>query len=121
LLRIEPAIDKIVNRYYHQVVGPFWSPERKLVENFAELPLPFHEIEPSKIKMTTEWDLDHLIGYLRTWSSTQRFIEVRGSDPLKQITDELRKVWRDPHKTRKVTWPPNLRIGGKTMQQPTAE
>jgi SAM-dependent methyltransferase len=38
LLRIEPAIDEIVNRYYHEVVGPFWPPERKLVEQFAVLP-----------------------------------------------------------------------------------
>jgi ubiquinone/menaquinone biosynthesis C-methylase UbiE len=40
LLHIEPAIDEIVNRYYYEVVGPFWPPERKLVENFDHLPLP---------------------------------------------------------------------------------
>jgi SAM-dependent methyltransferase len=117
LLRIEAAIDEIVNRYYHEVVGPFWPSERKLVENFAKLPLPFHEIEPPKIEMTTQWDLDHLIGCLRTWSSTQRFIEARGSDPLEQITDELRSVWGDPHETRKVTWPLILRIGVKATPE----
>jgi SAM-dependent methyltransferase len=53
LLRIEPAIDEIVNRYYHEVVGPFWPLERKLVENFADLSFPFHEIEPPKIQMIT--------------------------------------------------------------------
>jgi SAM-dependent methyltransferase len=117
LLRIEPAIDEIVNLYYHEVVGPFWPPERKLVENFADLPFPFHEIEPPKIEMTTQWNLDHLIGCLGTWSSTQRFIEARGSDPLEQITDELRSVWGDPHETRKVTWPLILRIGVKTTPE----
>jgi SAM-dependent methyltransferase len=121
LLRIEPAIDEIVNRYYHEGVGPFWPPERKLVEHFADLPFPFHGIEPPKIEMTTQWDLDHLIGCLGTWSSTERFIEVRGSDPLEQITDELRSVWGDPHETRKVSWPLILRIGAKTMPQPMAE
>lgn len=34
LLHVEPAIDEVVNRYYYQVVGPFWPPERKLVEQF---------------------------------------------------------------------------------------
>jgi SAM-dependent methyltransferase len=121
LLQIEPAIDEVVNRYYHEVVGPFWPPERKLVENFADLPFPFHEIEPPKIEMTTQWALDHLIGCLGTWSSTQRFIEARGSDPLEQITDDLRRVWGDPHETRKVTWPLILRIGVKAMPQTTAE
>src|SRR4029453_1263385 len=30
LLHVEPAIDEVVNRYYYEVVGPFWPPERKL-------------------------------------------------------------------------------------------
>src|SRR4029450_3026724 len=104
LLHINPAIDEVVNRYYYEVVGPFWPPERKLVEQFADLPFPFHRIDPPKFEMTAHWNLDHLLGYLRTWSSTQRFIEARGSGPLEQITDELRSVWGDPHETRKVTW-----------------
>jgi SAM-dependent methyltransferase len=82
LLRIQPAIDEIVNRYYYEVVGPFWPPERNLVENFADLPFPFHEIEPPKIEMTTHWDLDHLIGCLGTWSSTQRLMAAAGAAPL---------------------------------------
>jgi len=43
LLNVEPGIDLVVNRYYHEVVGPFWPPARKLVEQFGDLPFPFHE------------------------------------------------------------------------------
>jgi len=111
LLRIQPAIDEIVNRYYHELVGPFWPPERKLVENFAELPFPFHEIEPPKIEMTTHWNLDRLIGCLGTWSSTQRFMASTGADPLEQITDELCGAWGNPQRVRSVTWPLTLRVG----------
>jgi SAM-dependent methyltransferase len=114
LLQIDPAIDEIVNRYYHEVVGPFWPPERKLVENFADLPFPFHEIEPRKFEMTAQWDLEHLIGYLRSWSSTQRFISARGSDPLQEINDDLRSAWGDPEQTRKVMWSLILRVGVKS-------
>jgi SAM-dependent methyltransferase len=113
LLHIEPAIDEVVNRYYNEVVGPFWPPERELVEQFAGLPFPFHEIDPPKFQMTTQWNLDHLLGYLRTWSSTQRFIVAKGSDPLEQIADELRRTWGDSQQTRKVIWPLILRIGTK--------
>src|SRR5437867_5106718 len=39
---ITPEIDPLVNhRYYDKVVGPFWPPERTLVEKFEELPLAF--------------------------------------------------------------------------------
>jgi SAM-dependent methyltransferase len=111
LLRVQPAIDEIVNRYYHKVVGPFWPPERKLVENFGDLPFPFHEIEPPKIEMITHWDFDHLIGCLGTWSSTQRFMAATGANPLEQIIDDLRRAWGNPQQVRSVIWPLTLRIG----------
>jgi SAM-dependent methyltransferase len=114
LLHIEPAIDEVVNQYYYEVVGPFWPPERQLVEQFADLPVPFHKIDPPKFEMTAQWNLDHLVGYLGTWSSTQRFIAAKGSDPLEQVTDELRNAWGDPQQTRKVIWPLTLRVGVNT-------
>jgi SAM-dependent methyltransferase len=119
LLHVEATIDGVVNRYYYEVVGAFWPPERKLVEQFADLPFPFHNVDAPKFEMTAQWNLDHLIGYLRTWSSTQRFIAAKGSDPLEQITDELRAVWGDSQQTRNVIWPLVLRIGIKTSgEQP---
>ena len=111
LLHIEPAIDEVVNRYYGEVVGSFWPPERRLIEQFADLPFPFQEIDTPKFEMTALWDLDHLVGYLRTWSSTQRFIAAMGSDPLKEISDELGSAWRTPEQIRNVSWPLTLRIG----------
>src|SRR6266550_5253252 len=121
LLQIEPAIDEVVNRYYYEVVGPFWPPERELVEHFADLPFPFHKIDPPKFEMTAYWNLDHLLGYLRTWSSTQRFIATKDADPLEQISDELRVAWGTPEQTRKVVWPVVLRVGLKGMPKPPME
>ena len=113
LLRIEPAIDEIVNRYYDEVVGPFWPPERKLVENFADLPFPFSEIQTPPFEMIALWNMEHLMGYLRSWSSTQRFIAARGSDPLQEINDDVRNAWDNPQQKRKVIWPLTLRAGVK--------
>jgi len=113
LLHIEKAIDEVVNWYYHQVVGPFWPPERKLVEKFANLPFAFGEIDAPSFEMTAHWNLDHLLGYLRTWSSTQRFIAARGSDPLEQIVDDLCSAWGKPGQKRSVVWPLIIRIGRK--------
>jgi SAM-dependent methyltransferase len=113
LLRIEPTIEEVIKRYYYEVVGPFWPLERKLVEQFANLPFPFQTFDSPKFDITASWDLDHLIGYLRTWSSTQRFMAAQGSDPLKQIAGDLRIAWGDPRQMRKVVWPLTLRIGVK--------
>jgi SAM-dependent methyltransferase len=118
LLHIDSAIDEVVNRYYYEVVGAFWPPERKLVEQFADLPFPFPEIDAPKFEMTAHWNLDHLLGYFRTWSSTQRFIAARGDDPLDRIIDDLRIVWGPPKQMRKVTWPLTLRIGVNEISEP---
>jgi len=113
LLHIEKPIDEVVNRYYYEVVGPFWPPERRLVEQFADLPFPSQEIDPPKFEMTADWNLDHLLGYLGTWSSTQRFIAAKGSDPLEQIFDALSRSWGEPGQTRTISWPIVIRIGRK--------
>src|SRR5207244_10720646 len=120
LLHIEAAIDEIVNRYYYEVVGPFWPQERQLIEQFADLPFPFYEIDPPKFEMTAQWNLDHLVGYLRTWSSTQRFMAAKGSDPLKSIMGELRAAWGTPKQIRNVIWPLTLRIGRKRRNRSPA-
>src|SRR5436305_157555 len=121
LLHVEPAIDEIVNRYYYEVVGPFWPPERKLVEQFSDLPFPFQEIDPPEFEMTAQWNLDHLLGYLQTWSSTQRFIAANKRDPLEAIADDLRAAWGDPGQMRKVVWPLILRVGINAMPKPPKE
>jgi SAM-dependent methyltransferase len=117
LLHIEPTVDEVVNRYYYEVVGPFWPPERKLIEQFANLPFPFHKIDPPKFEMTAQWSLEHLLGYLRTWSSTQRFIAANQSDPLDEIASELYAAWGDAKQTRRVVWPLTLRVGIRTMPE----
>ncbi len=111
LLEIAPAIDAIINHYYSDVVGAYWPPERALVEKFAELPFPFPELAAPPFAMSSEWNLDHLIGYLHTWSATQRFIAANKQDPVETIEHELRAAWGDTLQFRHVLWPLTLRVG----------
>lgn len=60
---VTPEIDKLVNHRYHdEIVGPFWPPERALIQKFEQLPFPFPEIEAPRFEMAAEWNLDQLIG-----------------------------------------------------------
>lgn len=111
---ITPPIDQLVNRrYYKDIVGPFWPAEKPLIENFEQIPLPFTEVETPPFKINLEWTLDRLLGYLGSWSATQRFIAANKRDPLDQIANELRAAWEDPQQTRTVVWPLTLRVGIK--------
>jgi len=112
LLHITPRIDRIINQdYYQRIIGPFWPPERKLVEHFKELPFPFSKVESPKFELAVQWNLEHLTGYLRSWSATQRFIAANHHDPLAEVADDLRGAWGDPAHLRQVFWPLTLRIG----------
>lgn len=109
LATVSPEIDAIVTHYYSEVVGPYWPEERALVEKFEELAFAFNEITAPAFEMTAEWSIEHLLGYLRTWSATQRFLAAEKRDPLEGVEQELRSAWGD--ETRRVVWPLTLRVG----------
>ena len=72
----------------------------------------FDELTTPGFQMVHSWDLEHLLGYLGSWSSTQRYRKQTGEDPLPLIAEGLEAAWGDPDKTRDVIWPLHLRVGG---------
>jgi SAM-dependent methyltransferase len=112
LLQIAPKIDDAINRFYHEIVGPYWPPERKLIERgYAHLPFPFAKLRPPQFRMKARWSLDQLLGYLGTWSATQRFIAENQTDPVALIALDFRDVWGESQQVRLVTWPLTIRVG----------
>jgi len=106
--------DAVVQEFYTNIVGPYWPPERRLVEEgYRGLALPFAEVEPPSFNMEEQWDLAHLLGYLRSWSATGRYVADRGIDPVVALESRLQPVWGDVRQTRKITWPIALRVGRK--------
>jgi ubiquinone/menaquinone biosynthesis C-methylase UbiE len=109
LATVSPAIDAIVNHYYSDVVGPYWPAERVLVEKFEELPFAFEQMAAPPFEMAADWEAEQLLGYLRTWSATQRFMTAERHDPLEKIEGELREAWGED--THRVVWPLTVRVG----------
>jgi hypothetical protein len=96
------------------VVGPYWPAERRHVEaGYRTLPFPYAELETPAFEMEERWSLPQLLGYLGTWSATQRFREVQGCDPVVQLAGGLAVSWGDPASVRLVRWPLSLRVGRK--------
>lgn len=113
LLRIAPAIDALVDRFYYETVGPYWPPERALLEaEYRTIEFPFEEIATPQFAMEAEWSCGQLLGYLRTWSATQKFIEVHNNDPVVPLAASLEEAW-GKNGARLVTWPLSLRVGRK--------
>ena len=55
--------------------------------------------------------LSQLVGYLESWSATQKFIAQNGSNPVDVIAAELKTAWGDPDVTRPAKWPLWIRVG----------
>jgi SAM-dependent methyltransferase len=108
---INPEIDMILSKFYRETTGPFWPPERELVEtNFESIPFPFPELPSPQFEMRQHWNLAQLTGYLRTWSATKKFIAVCGFDPVDSLVEELRAIWGSREPPREVRWPLHLRM-----------
>jgi SAM-dependent methyltransferase len=112
LLSVEPAVDAVIGDVYARTLGPYWPPERALVDNgYRDLPFPFETLAHPGFSMTRRWHLGDLIGYLSSWSAVVNYRRREGRDPLPDVAEDLSAVWGDSSEERLITWPLNLRIG----------
>jgi SAM-dependent methyltransferase len=115
LSRINPDIDKVVHHYYRNIVGPYWPPEHRYIdEKYRTIPFPFVELPTSEFYMKAEWDMNDLIGYLRTWSATQQCQQKNEQNPIDIIRRALAKAWGREDARLTVRWPIYLRLGRVT-------
>jgi SAM-dependent methyltransferase len=112
LLDVEAGIDELLTDFYRNVVGPYWPPERRMVDDrYRSLPFPFEPIAPPAFEIRTEWTRDDLLGYLGTWSATQAFMKANGIDPLVEFARRLTPLWPDAALIKTLRWPLHLRVG----------
>jgi SAM-dependent methyltransferase len=112
LFEIAPDIDAIARRFYRDVVGPFWPPERRLTEErYNTLEFPFAEFAAPDFVIAQQMTLDDVAGYIRTWSATRAFVKHHGHDPVDGLVAELARAWNVPQQPRLTRWPVTMRIG----------
>ena len=108
----DERIDALVRHYSRETVGPCWPPGRRLVdEGYRSVEFPFEEIETPPFVMREQWTLAQLVGYIRTWSATSRYIELRQTDPTIELAARLAELWRNPERLNEVEWPLAVRVG----------
>jgi SAM-dependent methyltransferase len=106
------SIDKLLQTYYWDTVGPYWPPERRYVEDgYRSLEFPFPEMKSPSFSMREDWTMAQFLGYLRSWSATGRYVDAKGEDPVVALEERLTPGWGP--RTRTVSWPLSLRVGRK--------
>ena len=61
------------------------------------------------VDLITLWSLQELRGYLSTWSAVQKYISIKGQDPVKNLIAEVEIYWRNEKQL--VNFPLFLKLG----------
>ena len=105
LFESTPDVDRIVRHYHDDVLGPYWSSARHLVnEGYASIRFPLEPVAVPPFAMTAPWTLDRVVGYLATWSARQACLDATGQDPLPAVRAALTAAWGDPERARPIRW-----------------
>ena len=98
--------------FYREVVGPHWPPERRHVEaNYTTLPFPFEELSHPPFGLELHWNLEQVLGYVRSWSATARYRQAEGRDPLPSLRAALAPHWPADGGQVSIRMPIVLRAG----------
>lgn len=110
-LEISEKIDDLIADFYDNIIGKYWDKERKYIDdNYKTIPFPFDEIQAPNFVNTQYWTLEHLIGYLNTWSAVKHFIKQNKYNPIDKLQIEIEQFW-DNDQIKQIHFPLLLRIG----------
>ncbi|MCB0705780.1 MAG: class I SAM-dependent methyltransferase [Saprospiraceae bacterium] len=111
LCTLPEKLNPVIHSFYHDVLGDYWDPERRHVDNaYADIPFPFLVIPTPKFVQTMHWDLEEMEGFLNTWSAVQHYRKATGEDPVKHVMKDLNKLWPSGEK-QVVSFPLFLKMG----------
>jgi ubiquinone/menaquinone biosynthesis C-methylase UbiE len=110
LIKTFDEADAVIEHFYFNTLGSFWDAERKYIdENYLTIPFPFQEVKTPQFSNELNWNFEHMIGYLGTWSAVKHYTKAKGENPINLIEQKLKQCWGS--ETRKVKFDILLRIG----------
>jgi len=112
VIQADPDISPIIEHFYKDVVGPYWPPERRQVEEgYCSFAFPFEEWAAPPLAIDVQWQAADLIGYVDTWSAVRGLEKAQGRQPIERLQRELLALWGEPQHRRIIRFPLSLRVG----------
>jgi hypothetical protein len=107
----DDAITAIIGHFYHQIIKPYWDPERIYVEDrYQTVEFEFEPLPVKDFDLVVQWRRDDFLGYLTTWSAVQNYIKQKGESPLKLVEADVMAEWPDDS-VKEFHFPLFLRLG----------
>jgi SAM-dependent methyltransferase len=100
----------LIDHYYKITTAGFWPKGREHVDNhYRDLVWPWPEVPAHGMQIVAQWTRAELLGYLATWSATQRLTAAKGDAPYRELCDAVAARWPDDER-REITWPLAIRL-----------
>lgn len=110
---VNSSCDEIFERIFAEL-DPHWPAEREIVDGrYQSISLPVAELPAAAFFMSASWTVDDMLGYIRTWSASQRYLVASGKESTALWEEQMRQRWGPGART--VRWPITLRAGKKPM------
>lgn len=114
--RLDAEIDPRFQFFYTHEIGPYWPPERRMVDDgYTGIDFPFPALPHPALEIVRDWSALALLGYVSTWSAVRRAREAGLEDVLAAFSRDILASWGDPAKPRRIVWPINMRLGVVSM------
>lgn len=112
VIQADPEINGAIQHFYKDVVGPYWPPERRHVEEgYRSFAFPFEEWSAPPLAIEVQWQASDLLGYVETWSAVRGLETAKGRAPLDEFRRRLLVLWDEPQRRRMIRFPLSLRVG----------
>ncbi len=116
LPRGEPAFNRVLEAYYEGVLGAYWLPGRRFIDDrYETLPFPFEEVEAPEFEMATNWTLENVYAYLASWSAGAKYRNEHGRDPLELVRAQFQRAWGSTLEKKEIHWPVYLKVGQRRL------
>ncbi len=85
--------NELIQSFYTDKLGPYWNFERRLVdEHYKTIEFPYQPLPALEELMSYSWTLEHLEGYLRSWSAVKNYTDQHNEDPVRPFIDAARGI-----------------------------
>ena len=103
---VGPPLDRVLRPFYDDVVGPHFAAGARMVDaRYEGLTLPGEPLEPPSFSVSTRWNADQVLRFIRTWSGIETCIAVTGKDPVVAIEGAIRQALGGGDSAVDLTWP----------------
>ena len=109
---VEKGVDECINEFCNNILHSSWDAKRRKLEmNFRSLEFPLKESVTPRFEISTEWSLEHYLGFLKSMSAVRKYRQQAKQDPLLTLEEKLKSLWGNKEVKRNVVFPLFTKMG----------